>query len=292
MKSMTGYGNFRSENKDVTVEVSIRSVNGRFLEPRFHLPREFAALESELKKMLSDKIRRGTVDIYISRRLKGSVQAGRLQVNDSLAQEYYKAFQSLSKKLKISYQPHLEVIARMPEVIRTEDSVELLKGEDKLLKKVFAGALKKCDDERLREGKALRKDMEDLLSQLEKQVSVISHLREEANTQIQEKTEAKIRSRLKGLEIDAQRLSQEVVIQLEKADINEELSRLAEHTKNYRHLVSGAHSEGKKLDFYTQELLREINTIGSKSQISKITQAVVEAKTLVERLREQVQNIE
>ncbi|MNT90045.1 hypothetical protein D3C72_2308760 [compost metagenome] len=87
-------------------------------------------------------------------------------------------------------------------------------------------------------------------------------------------------------------MSQEIVIQLEKADINEELSRLSEHIKNYSQLVSSATAEGKKLDFYTQELLREVNTIGSKSQVAKITQAVVEAKTLIERLREQVQNVQ
>ena len=92
--------------------------------------------------------------------------------------------------------------------------------------------------------------------------------------------------------MDSARLSQEVVIQLEKSDINEELARLKEHIKNYRHLFSATGAQGKKLDFYTQELLREVNTIGSKSSVSKLTQIVVQAKTLIERLREQVQNIE
>ncbi|HRO67069.1 MAG TPA: DUF1732 domain-containing protein [Pseudobdellovibrionaceae bacterium] len=92
--------------------------------------------------------------------------------------------------------------------------------------------------------------------------------------------------------MDPQRVLQEIVLQLDKADINEELQRLAEHTKNYRQMLQVQDPEGKKLDFYTQELLREVNTIGSKSQVAKITQAVVEAKTLIERLREQVQNVE
>ncbi len=127
---------------------------------------------------------------------------------------------------------------------------------------------------------------------MEKHIKVISGLREDANQLLQEKFEQKIRARLKGNEIDPARLSQEIVIQLEKADINEELSRLSEHIKNYRQLVSSSQGEGKKLDFYTQELLREVNTIGSKSQVAKITQSVVEAKTVIERLREQVQNVQ
>ena len=144
----------------------------------------------------------------------------------------------------------------------------------------------------MREGKSLQKDLGKLLVGLEKLVKVISQLREEANAQLQERYETKIKARLKGTEIDATRLTQEIVIQLERADINEELSRLQEHIKNYRQLIMSMDAEGKKLDFYTQELLREVNTIGSKSQVAKITSAVVEAKTLIERLREQVQNVQ
>ena len=169
MKSMTGYGTGKSQSALSQIEVSVRSVNGRFLETRFHLPREFVGLESDLKKVIAKHFDRGTLDIFVSR---------------------------------------------------------------------------------------------------------------------------KIKAKLSGVEIDSARISQEVVIQLEKSDINEEISRLKEHTKNYRHLLSEAGAQGKKLDFYTQELLREVNTIGSKSSVSKLTQIVVQAKTLIERLREQIQNVE
>lgn len=292
MKSMTGYGTARAQSKDVTVEVSIRSVNGRFLEPRFHLPREFVAFEGELKKILSQKLLRGTVDVFISRRVKSTSGKAEMAINDALAKKYLTAYKHLSKELGVPFQVHLEVLARLPDVIKVEESYELFNGEDKVLKKAFAEACSRCDAERNREGKALRKDLEKLLSLLEKQVKIISDLRGEANAQLQERFEQKIRARLKGHELDPARLSQEIVIQLEKADINEELSRLGEHIKNYRQLVASASTEGKKLDFYTQELLREVNTIGSKSQVAKITQAVVEAKTLIERLREQVQNVQ
>lgn len=292
MKSMTGYGNARVQSKDVTIEVSIRSVNGRFLEPRFHLPREFVAFEGDLKKVLSATLLRGTVDVFISRRVKNVGGKTQMTVNDALAKKYLTAYKHLSKELGVPFQVHLEAMARLPDVIKLEESYELFAGEEKVLKKAFMDACKNCDKERVREGKALRNDLTALLVSLEKQVKAITGLREEANAQLQDKFEQKIRARLKGNEIDPTRLSQEIVIQLEKADINEELSRLSEHIKNYRQLVSSQQAEGKKLDFYTQELLREVNTIGSKSQVAKITQAVVEAKTLIERLREQVQNVQ
>lgn len=292
MKSMTGYGTARVQSKDVTVEVSIRTVNGRYLEPRFHLPREFVAQESELKKVLSQTLLRGTVDVFVSRRVKSTASKAQMHVNDALAKKYVAAYKHLSKELGVPFQVHLEVLARLPDVVKVEDSYEILPGEDKILKKAFAEACKNCDRERSREGQALRKDLQKLLGSLDKQVKVITELREEANLQLQDRFEQKIRARIKGTEIDPARLSQEIVIQLEKADINEELSRLSEHIKNYRQLVSSQQAEGKKLDFYTQELLREVNTIGSKSQVAKITQSVVEAKTLIERLREQVQNVQ
>nr|BFD62641.1 YicC family protein [Bdellovibrio sp. HM001]BFD67368.1 YicC family protein [Bdellovibrio sp. HAGR004] len=292
MKSMTGYGTARVQTKDVTVEVSIRSVNGRFLEPRFHLPREFVPYEGELKKVLGATLLRGTVDVFVSRRVKNVAGKAQMTVNDALAKKYMAAYKHLSKELGVPMNVHLEALARLPEIIKIEDSYELFSGEDKILKKAFAQACSNCDKERSREGKFLQKDLQKLLVSLEKQIKVISELRGEANAQLQDRYEQKIRARLKGNEIDATRLSQEIVIQLEKADINEELTRLTEHIKNYRQLVGSQQAEGKKLDFYTQELLREVNTIGSKSQVAKITSAVVEAKTLIERLREQVQNVQ
>ncbi len=292
MRSMTGYGTARVQSKNVSIEVSIRTVNGRFLETRFHLPREFVAMEVELKKLLGTQISRGTVDIFVSRRVKAQASRTDVTVNAELAKKYAKAYKTLAKDLSVSYNPHLETFARLPDVLKLDESHELFTEEDKLLRKVFADACTLCDKERVREGKSLQKDLGKLLVGLEKQVKVISQLREEANAQLQERYETKIKARLKGNEMDMTRLTQEIVIQLERADINEELSRLQEHIKNYRQLIMSKEAEGKKLDFYTQELLREVNTIGSKSQVAKITSAVVEAKTLIERLREQVQNVQ
>lgn len=293
---MTGYGVFRSQNNDLTIEVSIRAVNGRFLEARFHLPRVYFSFESDLKKKLSDICLRGTVDIYISRKLKSNATAGRIVVNTKLAQEYLKTFKKISSDLRITDNIRLDQILKQPDVIQFEEVETVHPQEINHLKKVFDLAIKKFDSERTREGIALKKDLQKNLKDLQKHVQKIAKLRDEANKILLERFESKIKSRMPkevaGQQMDPQRLSQEVVIQLEKADINEELTRLAEHLKNFDKLIDHPVVEGKKLDFYTQELLREVNTIGSKSQVAGITEAVVEAKTLIERVREQVQNIE
>ena len=296
MKSMTGFGVFRSQAQDITIEVSIRAVNGRYLETRFHLPRIYFAFESDLKKKLSAVAVRGTVDIYISRKLKASAVSGRITINSKLAQEYMKAFKKLSADLRMSETIRLDQISKQPDVIQMEEEDAIHSQELTLLKKTFEAALKKFDIERTREGLALKKDLQKNLKDLQKHVQKVSKLRDEANKILIERFESKVKSRLPkevaGHTMDPQRISQEIVIQLEKADINEEITRLTEHLKNFEKLVESSVVEGKKLDFYTQELLREVNTIGSKSQVAGITEAVVEAKTLIERIREQVQNVE
>ncbi len=292
MKSMTGFGNQKLHKKDFALEVSLRSVNGRFLELRFHLPKEYLAIESELKKMIGQRFKRGTIDVFISRRLKSQNHQAEIEVNRTLAHEIYGAYRKISQELKIPLQNPWQVLMSYPELVKVQEKSEVSEPEKKSAFEVFTAALKSCEKERIREGEAIKKHLLLLVSSLEKEVQKILALRNEANQQLQDRYEAKIKSRLKTSDIDYQRLSQEIVIQLEKGDINEEIQRLGEHVDNFRSLVKNPHSEGKKLDFYTQELLREVNTIGSKSQISDITQSVIEAKTLIEKLREQVQNVE
>lgn len=293
---MTGYGLCRAQTNEVSLEISIRAVNGRFLETRFHLPRQYFIFESDLKKRLSVYALRGTIDIYISRKLKANQATGKVVINTKLAQEYLKSFKKLAKDLKLNDAIRFDLVSRQNDVIMMEETDGLNPQEMALLKKAFEVALKKFEQEKIREGLALKKDLSKNLKDLQKHILKISKLRDDANKFLQEKFEAKIKSRLPkelaGQSVDPLRISQEIVIQLEKADINEELIRLTEHLKNFEKLIESSVVEGKKLDFYTQELLREVNTIGSKSQVAGITESVVEAKTLIERIREQVQNIE
>lgn len=229
MKSMTGYGLFRGQTADVSIEVSIRSVNGRFLENRFHLPKAFHGFESDLKKKLSDVVKRGTVDVYISRKVRAQAVAGRIVINTKLAQEYLKAFRKLSRDLQIKDDVKFEMVARQPDIIQFEEPENVNFNEVQTLKKTFEVALKKFDIERLREGHALKKDLVKNIKDLQKLTARILKLRDEANKALQEKYEAKIKTRLTkdATGVDPQRIAQEIVIQLEKADISEEIVRLS-----------------------------------------------------------------
>ena len=292
MKSMTGYGTSRVSSSAAILEISVRSVNGRFLEPRFHLPKEYFSLEPELKKRLQNSIRRGTVDVFVQIRAAPEAAAQALTLNKPLAKRYTEVLTELAKIMKSPSQFRVETIAHWPDVISRDLGSEISETEKKMVYKAFEAALVACLKERTREGTNLKKELEKTLKLLDKVVNTIQSLRSSADQDLQNKFEVRLRSRLKGIEVDPQRISQEVLIQLEKSDVNEEIVRLLEHIRNVQKLLSSPDSEGKKLDFYIQELHREMNTIGSKSQVSTITQSVVEGKTIIERLREQVQNIE
>jgi len=289
---MTGFGLAKAQSQQSQIEISVRSVNGRFFEPRFHLPREYFVFESDLKKILQKYFDRGTVDVFISRKIKPNANGLDVIVNRDLSRKYFEAFKTIAKDLKIRGRYHVESVARLPDVMKLEEISDLSHSEKKVVLQTMTKACQAADRERKREGKSLKTDLEKLIEALESELKEVHSVREEANQNLLDRFEQRIKSRLTGVEIDSTRLSQEVVIQLEKSDINEELIRLKEHVKNYRQLISSTEAIGKKLDFYTQELLREVNTIGSKSSVSKLTQIVVQAKTLIERLREQVQNIE
>jgi uncharacterized protein (TIGR00255 family) len=292
MKSMTGYGSVRFETETSILEVSIRSINGRYLEPRFHLPRELHFVESDLKKELIKFFQRGTVDVFISRKDAGQKSNLKLILHEDLAEEWLNASKKLNKKFKLKSNLSTEALLKMPDVVRFEEQESGLIRDSKVLINVLKKACLKCQQERQREGLALQKELTGLLNHLKTQVTEMLELRTQASEALKERFETKVMSRLKDAQVDPQRLYQEVVIQLEKADIQEELSRLDEHIKHFEVLLESSETQGKKLDFYTQELLREVNTIGSKSQITALTRIVVMAKTDIEKIREQVQNIE
>ena len=286
----------KAQSTQSVIEVSLRAVNGRFLEIRFHLPREFVPFESELKKIINEFYDRGTVDIFVSRKVKPGVSLAQVVVNKDLAKKYHAAYLAIAKEIKADVKNKLhfsvESIARMPDVIRLDEGTEPSLEDKKALLVAMKKACEAGDKERLREGAGLYADLEKLLKSLHAEVEEINSVREEANQNLLTRLEQKLKARMSGVEIDQARISQEVVIQVERSDINEELMRLKEHIRNYQDLLKVKEPVGKKLDFYTQELLREVNTIGPKSSVSKLTQIVVQAKTLIERLREQVQNVE
>lgn len=284
----------RVEVREPEINVSIKAVNGRFLELRIHLPREYSDFESELRADLAKIFARGTVDVYINRS-RSSASDASVVVNEGLAEAWIRGYQSLAKSLKLSMDVSFETVAQIPDIFTVETSSEVSDQEKKRVKKLVLEAATACDEERVREGESLEKELGSFCGRLEELAGEAQNLKAQAVQELEKRFKQRLDEFLKkrGFDgIDEQRIAQEIVIHLDRADISEELTRLKEHLRAYRQLLKSPEPQGKKLDFYAQELLREINTIGSKSHIAKLTNLVVEAKTVVEKIRELVQNVE
>jgi len=288
---MTGYGSSLSKSAEVELEVQIRSVNARFLDLRFHLPREYLSFEADLKKRTSKLISRGTVDIFVQRRPNVTGRVVPVQFNKEQAKIWHASINNLKKTLGIKDPVHLKDVLSLPHIFEVNDRVQLDKQEEALVKKTFEAALKACQKAREQEGAELQREILRLLGDLAEISKQLEPWREKA----QAKIELRIQNKLREVNTDSAdpaRIAVETALQLDKMDIREEMVRLSEHVKACQQVAKGEDIQGKRLDFYAQELLREVNTIGSKIQMSEVTELVVKAKTVIENFREQVQNVE
>ncbi|MDC0980380.1 YicC family protein [Bdellovibrionales bacterium] len=292
MKSMTGFGTASFSGDDQSIDMNIKSVNGRYLDLRFHLPKELAPLESRFKGIIKKSFSRGTVDVYINRVQSGMGKGGTLQVNTASGEMWLQAYRDLATQLKVSTEVDLLSLIELGGLITESEQNSLTSGEEKKLLQLIKEAATNCDLERVREGEALQECLVAILSKLTKIYSQMERLRTQANRDL----EKRVKSKLAQFDLDRSewqpRWALEVSMLVERSDIHEEMVRLGEHISNFQKLIGSSSSQGKKMDFYCQELLRETNTIGSKSQIAKLTHLVVDAKSLIEKLREQVQNVE
>lgn len=290
MNSMTGFGKFRSESSTASVEVSVKTVNGRYLDVRFSAPRQYLELESSWRKLVAEFIDRSSVDIFIHRKLKPNRSELEVQLNLPLAQKWMKAYTLLAHSVGIKSEPSVTDMARIPEIFALEEQSEVSAEEAELVASVLKKALSDCQKERAREGKALARILAQHLQTLTELLDQIAELREQTNLEVKRRLEGRL-ARLK-LEFEPQRVAQELAFYLDRLDIAEEIDRLREHLRHMAKLLESAKPVGKKLDFYNQELLREMNTIGAKAQLAPLSQLVVEAKAVIERIKEQVQNVE
>ncbi len=285
MKSMTGFGH--SKSTKFPLDVTVKGVNGRFLDIRFRLPRECSHLEMELKKIVAATFRRGSIDVTVGRKRISTKPD--IQLNLEFAKELAKTFRKLAKSLKIKESVTLQQITGWPHVLEFDD--ELGETEIAELFDTARQAALLCDEERKREGAALQKELNSYIGNLLAILEKIEGFASEANERLGERVRDRI-AKLKLSEQDEQRISTEIVFYADRSDISEEISRLKEHLRSFKKILGRSDAEGKKLDFYTQELLREMNTIGSKSYLAEVTELVVDGKTTIEKIREQVQNIE
>jgi uncharacterized protein (TIGR00255 family) len=300
MNSMTGFGTSQLKNRQLEIEVHVKSVNGRFLEVRFHLPKEYSPYENDFRKAFSGRWLRGTVDVYIHRRPGAHVRLQTVHVRKENARHWTTELKKLARELNVAADLSLRDILQMPYVMEHQDRLSLLPGELKLVEAQISKAAERCRLAREREGGVLKKELLQQIKNLESAISDMESCREDANKQAGQRLKSRlatindIGSSGRTEAIDGQRLALETALIMDKMDVHEEIIRLKEHAKACRILVQSAAGEGhgKKLDFYCQELLREVNTIGSKSQFASLTQIVVVAKSVIEKFREQVQNIE
>jgi uncharacterized protein (TIGR00255 family) len=288
---MTGYGKGESSGDNGRFVVEIRSVNHRYGEISVKLPRQFLALEAEIKKRVSASCRRGKVDVFIQYdSSSGSLQAP--QVNMPLAKAYHDLFSGMIHNLGLYEQVNLaSIISQKDVLVQAEVEIEgdAIGG---LMLKALDSAVQSHDVMRLREGQSLE-------GEIRERVQIVNSLVEKVSTrapQAVEANSARLRERLARLLEDTQfdegRLAQEVAILADRMDITEELVRLSSHFSQLDEAFSQSEAVGRKLDFLLQEMNREVNTIGSKANDAEIATLVVAIKAEMEKVREQIQNIE
>lgn len=292
--SMTGFGSAEGRNREVSLSVEIRGVNHKFLDIAIKMPRAYTPLESNIKAAISKEVERGRVEISIQRT---PLVASSLPVsfNQALFDRYLTASTDVLRAyggLSEETIPALlfNLVTNREFLSINEDAADLEK-ESSLLKKVLSKAVKEFVEMRRVEGKALSSDV---LLRVKKIRSLLSQASTRAGQTPQEKA-LRLKERLGGLgdsiKVEPHRLAQELALIADKIDVSEELARIKSHLSQIGESLGEA-PQGRKLDFIIQELFREWNTIGSKAQDSKLQSIVVEAKVEIERLREQVQNIE
>lgn len=291
MKSMTGYGRAKLEKNDRIYKIEIKSVNHKYSDITIKMPKSLSYLEDNVKKQIASNISRGKVDVFVS--FENYSQAGKqITINKELAKQYIEKFKELAEENELPSNINITEITKLPEVVtlkETEDDEEIIKKE---LLECTKEAIKNFVEMRLQEGSKIKEDLKKRIDKVEKLVNKIS----EHSTRLIEEYVVKLEERVKELLktdiVDKSRLAMEVVLYADKCSVEEELTRLKSHIVQFNNFLEVEESIGKKMDFLLQEMNRETNTIGSKSGSLEITNLVVNIKTELEDIREQIQNIE
>lgn len=300
LRSMTGYAQAQANEDGFGLRVSLRSVNHRFLDLHLRVPEGFEPLEPRIRQMVREHVRRGHLDVTVRYELAGPAAVG---VNQDVAAAYLQAADALRKQFGIAAEPDVASILRLPGVIGP--GVGSLAGGfdgdltrlEAVMARCLAEALDKLDRMREQEGEALRDDMLGRLVTIASHAARVATLAEQARPAFALRLESRLKELLGDGQIDPACLAQEAALAAERSDVSEELARLASHVRQFDGLLSDAKDVGKKLDFLLQEMQREANTLlsktpGKEAEGLEITGLALETKSEIEKLREQVQNIE
>jgi len=291
LKSMTGFGAGRARVGDEEFSVELRSLNHKFCEVKVRLPRELSTLEPIVVKQVKDRLARGAVDIFVKRQT--ATASGTVPVIDvALAKEYARAFRELAQALGAPAEITWAQVATQPGVMKLEEKGIDVESATQAVHEALGQALKALEQMRQTEGESIYADLDARMKLIEGWSREVTALAPRAVEEYRQRLAERVAELARGVAVDPQRLAQEVAMFAERTDIAEESTRLASHLEQFRALMASSEPAGRRMDFLVQELHREVNTTGSKSQHAEISARVVSMKAEVERIREQVQNVE
>jgi len=292
--SMTGFGRGPASGKESSWTVELRSVNHRYLDISSKLPRRFIGWDDKIKKEIASIHNRGRVDIFITFNDEG-LEYTKLRADIGLAKEYLRCLKEVARELSITGEPDLNMVASFRDIVsplEEESGAEILDEFWPDLKAAIADALQECLKMRRKEGEILQNDLLERLAVFQQKIDEIEHslpvIIEKRGKALQERLD----NLLSGVDIDPVRLAQEVAILVDKSDVTEEIVRLRSHMDQFNGFLNLDEPVGRRLDFLVQEFLREVNTISSKINHAETAHLIVGMKNDLEKIREQVQNLE
>lgn len=288
---MTGFGRVHKQFDHYSITVEMKSVNHRFCEVNIRLPRHMMNLEEKFKKLITNHLHRGRIEVFIT--IEGNAQTSKaIRVDWALLDQYYQALLASKRRYKLEDSITLELLMGQPELVEVIEKEEPIEGLEQSLIEMVEQAVKQLKGMRLEEGTKLLQDIQLNLTYIEESCEKVASYAPQVIEQYRERIHKRLADYTAGI-VDESRLLTEVAVFSEKVDINEELTRINSHVRQFYNTLQGKEEVvGRKLDFLVQELNREINTIGSKSYDINISENVVNMKTNLEKIKEQVQNIE
>jgi uncharacterized protein (TIGR00255 family) len=291
IRSMTGYGHYEYQNEEIRMSIEIKTVNHRYCDVYIRLPRQLSCFEDKVRSLVTGRVSRGKIDIFINWE---NIGEGKKEVilDEGLARAYYEAMSKIAQNLGLRDDISSSSLARFPEILRVEKKEEDSEAVWMILEKAVNEAVSTLLSMREAEGEKLKSSLLEICETIEGYRQKILARAPQVVIEYREKLSARIRELMDNNTIDEMRIAMEVAMFADKASINEELVRLRSHLDQFGQIINLDGPIGKKLDFLLQEMNREVNTIGSKANDLEITRNVVELKSEIEKLREQIQNIE
>ncbi|WP_017186429.1 YicC/YloC family endoribonuclease [Alkalibacillus haloalkaliphilus] len=291
VKSMTGYGQATQKLDELQLSVEVKTVNHRFLDFSFKMPRELMALEDRMKSQVKQYFERGRVDIFVN--INGKTLTNQaIHVNWPLLNQYIDRVEEIKQHKNLSGQLDIEQLFQIEDAFVIEEENNFDSEVEQAILVALGEALSRVDRMRVDEGEALKTDVYQFAQEIEQLAKSLDQDKDKFKQNYYEKVTNRLKEFVADANVDENRLLQEIAILTDKGDITEEITRLLSHVEQVKSLLQQDGSIGRRLDFLTQELHREANTIGSKSNDVQVSKVTVDLKSVIEKIKEQVQNIE